>query len=157
MKKIKIEIAVFFLIVLIVLQFIKPKKNNLESIPTSDFITVTNTQETLAELLKTSCYNCHSNNSEYPWYSNVAPFSYWISNHISEGKEHLNFSEWEAYSLKQKINLLNKLEEQVKEKQKMPLRSYLWMHTEAKLSDDQKEKLINWTNDLRFIYQLGVQ
>ena len=91
-------------------------------------------------MLKSSCYDCHSNHTKYPWYNNVTPVSWWIASHISEVKEELNFSEWENYTLKKKKHKLKEIIEETGEGE-MPLRSYLWTHVEANY---QRIKLIDW-------------
>jgi len=110
----------------------------------------------LKSLFENSCYDCHSNNTKYPWYNNIAPISYWMANHVNEGKEHLNFSEWDTYSLDKKDHLLEEIEEEVVEG-KMPLTEYTYTHGDAKLSENQVNDLVEWVKQTRIIYQLGKQ
>ncbi|NAS30321.1 cytochrome C [Flavobacteriaceae bacterium R38] len=147
---------IILLVVFVVMQFIRPEKNISDVVPATDLIVVTKPPKEVQDILKTSCYDCHSNNTNYPWYSNVAPISYWISDHIKHGKGNLNFSEWDTYSVKKKAHKLEELTEEV-EKHEMPLESYLRIHKDAKLSNEQIETLTNWANNLRFIHQLGVK
>ncbi|WP_340063910.1 heme-binding domain-containing protein [Ascidiimonas aurantiaca] len=152
--KILKKILVALLLVLIVMQFFRPKKNQSDVVPATDFLAVTNPTPEVQSLVKNACYDCHSNHTRYPWYSEVAPFSYIIAEHIKDGKKHLNFSEWDNYSTKKKAHKLEEFVEEVEEAH-MPLDSYTWLHKDAKLSQEQITKLTNWVKDVHFIYQLG--
>ncbi len=148
MKKIIRKILVVLLIILVLIQFVRIDKTNPTTDSTKDFIIVTNPDTETATILKTSCYDCHSNESTYPWYTNIAPVSWWIKHHIDEAREELNFSEWGNYKPK-KAN--HKMEEAVElvEEGEMPMSSYTLIHGSAKLSEAQKEKLITFFNSLR--------
>jgi len=138
MKKILLGI----LVVIILIQFIRPEKN-VSNIEINDITTVMEVPQEIKEIIKTSCADCHSNNTKYPWYSEIAPVSWYLAQHVNEGKEHLNFSEWAAYNKDQKSHILKDLEEEIDE-HKMPLESYLWIHKEAILSVDKYDILLNW-------------
>ena len=97
MKIIK-KIALALLIILIGMQFYRPEKNTDTTDHLAAFLTETNPPEEVRVVLKQACYDCHSNNTIYPWYNNIAPVSYWLADHIDHGKGHLNFSEWAEYS-----------------------------------------------------------
>ncbi|MEP2026185.1 heme-binding domain-containing protein, partial [Reichenbachiella sp.] len=99
------------------------------------------------QIIKTSCYDCHSYHTKYPWYTNVAPLSWWIGDHIEEGREHFNLSEWGAYSEKKALHKLEEFYEEVEEGE-MPLTSYTLIHGEASLSDEQVKKLVTWVKSL---------
>ncbi|NUO01509.1 MAG: heme-binding domain-containing protein [Saprospiraceae bacterium] len=99
----------------------------------------------VASLLKVACYDCHSYQTEYPWYANVAPVSWWIAHHIEEGREHLNFSIWGTYTGSDQLEFLHECAEEVEEGH-MPLPSYTWGHRAAKLTDYQRDLLKNWFN-----------
>ncbi|WP_340198951.1 heme-binding domain-containing protein [Ascidiimonas sp. W6] len=153
MKIIK-KILILLLIALIVIQFLRPEKNLSETIPATDFIAMTSPSPKIETTLRSACYDCHSNNTKYPWYSEVAPISFLIAEHVKDGKKHLNFSEWGNYSVKKKAHKLEELIEEVEEGH-MPESAYTWMHAEANLSKEQVAELNSWAKDLRFIYQLG--
>lgn len=155
MKIIK-KIALTVLVVLIAMQFYRPKKNSAQGNHTAIFLLEANPSQDVKALLENVCYNCHSNNTTYPWYNNVAPISFWLSNHINNGKEHLNFSEWEGYTAKKKDHKLEEVIE-VMEEALMPLREYTWSHKEAILSDDQRSSIIEWAKRTRVLYQLNQQ
>lgn len=133
---------------LVIIQFFRIDKTTTPVDVTKDFISITKPPTKVAEIIKTSCYDCHSNQTNYPWYTNVAPLSWWIGHHIEEGKEHLNFSNWAAYSAKKADHKLEEFYEEV-EKGKMPLASYTKLHAAAKLSSADKELLISWVKSLR--------
>ena len=143
-KKIFIGIAV----VLVVIQFFRIDKSEPESSPEADILLVESVPSDIGIILKTSCYDCHSNKTIYPWYSNVAPVSWWLKSHVNEGRKELNFSEWSTYSDRRKDHKLEEINELVSEDE-MPLASYLWVHGEARLSNEEKDQLINWVNTLR--------
>ncbi|MFA6739859.1 MAG: heme-binding domain-containing protein [Arcobacteraceae bacterium] len=128
-----------FLIIFIVMQFIQTNKEN---------ITVDKNLEIKAPLevmniLKTSCYDCHSNEVKYPWYSNVAPFSWVISTHITEGKKALNFSTWENYSQEDKDEKMKTIFRTAYAS--MPLPSYMFLHENANLTKEQRSMIRDWT------------
>ena len=145
MKK-KIFLAIIAIIVLI--QFFRIDKTNPEVITENDFITITQPSEEVTTILKTACYDCHSNESKYPWYTNIAPISWWVKQHINEGREELNFSEWGTFKAKKKDHKLEELIEEVEEGE-MPLKEYTWTHAEANLTKEQKELLIQWIKEIR--------
>ncbi len=129
--------------VLILIQFFRIDKTNPEVISGNDYINITNPPENVTSILKTSCYDCHSNSSAYPWYSNIAPISWWVKDHINEGREELNFSEWATFTEKRKKHKLEECIEMIDENE-MPLNSYTIMHGNAKLTADDKGYLIEW-------------
>ncbi|NKI27273.1 heme-binding domain-containing protein [Arenibacter sp. 6A1] len=142
------------LIVFVLIQFYRPSKNIAESDTMDSFMTETNPSKELKIILKQACFDCHSNNTVYPWYNNIAPISFWLDAHIKDGKKHLNFSEWENYSVKKKDHKMEELEEMIREGA-MPLKEYTWTHKEAKLTPDQKQAILDWADHTRALYQLG--
>jgi hypothetical protein len=135
-------------IIFIVIQFFRIDRNPPVSDPTKDFIKVTQPDSEIAAMLNSSCYDCHSNSTIYPWYTNFSPVSWWIKHHIDEGRAELNFSMWDTYSSRKKDHKLKEAVEMV-ESGEMPMESYIWMHGNAELSEIQKEKLIAYFNSLR--------
>jgi Haem-binding domain len=135
-----------FLIVLILIQFIRPEKNDSKD-ETNDVTTVMQVPESVKQIIKTSCADCHSNNTKYPWYSEIAPVSWYLAQHVNEGKEHLNFSEWAAYNKDQKNHILKDLDEKLTA-HKMPLKSYLILHNEAEMSKNQYNIILNWVKTI---------
>ena len=145
MKK---KIGIVIVLLIVVIQFFRIDKINPTVISSNDFIVMKSPTEEIATMIKTSCYDCHSNETKYIWYSNIAPISWWLKHHVDEGREELNFSEWGTYSEKRKDHKLEECVEELEEGE-MPLKPYLWTHGDAKLTKDQKEKLMNWFDSLR--------
>jgi hypothetical protein len=139
----KRNILIGIVAVLLLMQFFRIDKTTKPLDPQKDFISVTQANAEVATLLKIACYDCHSNQPSYPWYTNLAPVSWWIKHHIDEGQHELNFSEWASYSEKKKDHKLEECIEMLEEGE-MPLASYTRMHEEAKLTDAQKLKLVEF-------------
>lgn len=108
-----------------------------------DFLVAVNAPTEMASLIKDACYDCHSYETSYPWYAKIAPVSFWIQGHINGGRQHLNFSEWTAYPAKKAAHKLEECYEEVEELH-MPMKSYTWLHPEAKLSEAQVGALAQW-------------
>jgi hypothetical protein len=96
------------------------------------------------EILRRACYDCHSNETRWPWYSRVAPSSWFVSTHVRKGRGDLNFSDWPIYDFEQQQLNLDDIQKQI-EKGKMPLRSYLLLHPEARLSETDRSTLLDWS------------
>jgi len=137
------KIILGLIVALVLIQFIRIDQTNPPVDKSKDFITLTQPSEEVKGILVTSCYDCHSNETQYPWYTNVAPLSWWLKHHINEGREHLNFSEWATYAEKRQQHKLDECMEEVHEGE-MPLSSYTIMHKDAALSPAQKEVLNAW-------------
>ncbi|MGB5821622.1 MAG: heme-binding domain-containing protein [Saonia sp.] len=150
MKIIK-KILIFLLIVLIALQFYRPAKNLSENETTAQFELETKPTDDISTILRNKCYDCHSNNTNYPWYAEVSPISLWINGHIEEGKEHFNVSDWKNFSIKKKDHKLEELVEEVEEG-KMPEDTYTWMH--GNLDANEKQALIDWAKATRNLYDV---
>ncbi|MCB1023415.1 MAG: heme-binding domain-containing protein [Acidobacteria bacterium] len=148
MKKI-LKIAVLLIFgAFIGIQFVRPERANPPIDPKMTLEAVTNVPASVQPILKRSCNDCHSNASDYPWYSNVAPISWKVVEHIREGRKELNFSEWGTYSVKKQDHKLDEICEQV-ETGEMPHNQYLWIHWDAALSDADKKALCDWTKSVR--------
>ncbi len=145
MKLVK-RILVGLLIVLVLLQFWRPEKNVSTENVVADFEAQTQPSSEVAQILEQKCYDCHSNNTVYPWYAEVAPISLWIDGHIEEGREHFNVSDWASWDLEKKDHKMDELVEEVEEGH-MPEDSYTWMH--GKLSQEEKEMLMAWGRKVR--------
>lgn len=140
------------LIVFVIAQFFGPEKNegNLDTV--NVFLAETNPPENVLKILKTSCFDCHSAKTDYPWYNNITPVNYWLADHVKDGKKHLDFSKWESYSLKKKEHKMDELYEEV-EKGEMPLDFYTWTHSEANLSQDQIDAIVAWGKKVQADYK----
>ena len=142
----KILIAVLTVIILI--QFIRPEKNISVSATPNDIFLQYPSSDSTKQLITTACYNCHSNNTNYPWYSNVQPIAWWLNDHVTEGKQKINFSEFATYTPKKADHKLEEVIEEVKEG-KMPLEAYAFIHHDAKLDSGQREAVVLWAQKLR--------
>lgn len=141
--KLKNKICVIVILTLGAMQFLRIDKTKLSVDPSKDFISVTNPPKEIKNILMRACYDCHSNQTVYPWYTNVAPVSWWIKHHIDEGKEHLNFSVWADYNTERKKHKLEECYEMVEDRE-MPLFSYTIVHTTSKLSGKDRDQLIDF-------------
>ena len=136
------------LAIVVVLQFIPVKRTNPAVIADKDLINVTHPDKEVADLIKAACYDCHSHETVWPWYSYVAPVSWVVSNHVVDARDELNFSEWTDYDAEKMDHKLEECEEALTEGW-MPDESYLRMHEEAKLTDEQRKLLIKFFVELR--------
>lgn len=141
------KVVLGILVGLVLIQFIRPKKNDSRDW-TNDYTSVLHVPDQVKEIIKNSCADCHSNSTNYPWYSEIAPVSWFLAQHVNEGKEHLNFSEWATYNKNQQRHILEDLKEYL-EKHEMPLKSYLLLHKEAILEDSQYQLLLDWVQTIK--------
>ena len=151
------KISVILLVAFILIQFFPIDKNNPAPTPQMDFLTIKNTPESTANLIRNGCYDCHSNETKYLWYSNVQPIAWFLQDHIEEGRKELNFSTFATYEPKRQAHKLAEAIEQI-EKGEMPLDSYIIVHSEAKFSEAQKQEVIQYLklveSDIRREHQL---
>jgi hypothetical protein len=103
--------------------------------------------QNVIQILKRSCFDCHSNETKYPWYSHIAPISWYVKSHIKKGREIVNFSIWNSYTKEKKIKILEKIPKAVVIR--MPMPTYLWLHKEAKLTKEDKSILKSWAINLK--------
>jgi hypothetical protein len=138
-KKIGLGLVAIF----VILQFIRPTKNEGIAFTENDILHFDSVPADVQKILETSCYDCHSNHTTYPWYTNIQPIGLWMQWHVNEGKEELNFSEFKTFTPKRQKHKFEEIEEVI-EANEMPLWPYTLIHTETKLSEEQKTILINW-------------
>ena len=141
-------VLMLLLMILVILQFFPIDKSAPEYDSSNDFIMMHNPPEEVSGILKSACYDCHSFNTRYPWYSNIAPVSFWLKDHIDEARDELNFSEWGTFELRRKDHKLEEVVEKVGEGE-MPLKSYLITHSDARLSAEQEKLLLDWIKEVR--------
>ncbi|WKS95490.1 heme-binding domain-containing protein [Riemerella columbina] len=137
------KILLILLVAGVMIQFFPIDRTNPEVNKGMDFLTIKRTPESTAQLIRNACYDCHSNESRYPWYTKIQPVGWFVKDHIEEGRKHLNFSTFATYEAKRQAHKLDECVEEL-EKGGMPLESYLLMHQEAKLTEEQKQELINY-------------
>lgn len=131
--------------IIALIQVIRIDTVNPEVIPGSDYLMMTKASPEIADILKTSCYDCHSLETNYPWYSQIAPVSWFLKKHINEGREHLNFSKWAEYSIEKQMSKSKECIEEI-EGGEMPLKSYTIIHSDARLTAGTRQALIDWFN-----------
>ena len=139
---------VFLLIAFLFMQFFRPKKNLSTAVAINDFTTNYAIPADVHAVLKASCYDCHSNNSTYPWYNNIQPVAWYLADHIKEGKKEINFNEFASYKIAKQYRKLEEIINQV-EMDEMTIESYTLDHGGAKLNVTQKSMIINWATVLR--------
>jgi transposase len=145
MRKIIKIVLIILVIIFIAIQFFRPEKNTGEEMVSSQIGAKHFVPENVQQILKVSCYDCHSNTTKYPWYWHVQPGAWILSDHFIEGKRELNFSVFSTYPAYRRYKKFKEINEQVKEGE-MPLTSYTLMHREAVLTADEKLALENWTD-----------
>jgi len=148
MKKFLKRFFLLLLVVFIIIQFFRPEKNISTGDNANDIALKYTIPQEVMTTLKTSCYDCHSNNTSYPWYNTIQPVAWWLANHIKEGKRELNFSEFGLYSIGKQYRKLDAINREVKEGQ-MPLESYTLIHKDAVLTATQKSGIAVWVTNLR--------
>ncbi|TAE82183.1 MAG: cytochrome C [Bacteroidetes bacterium] len=128
----------------ILLQFIPMSKNNGQVMIEQDISACVPVSEEVKQVLKTSCNDCHSNSTVYPWYSHIQPIGFWLNHHVNEGKDELNFNVFATYKKKRQLHKLDEIIEML-EAGEMPLSSYTLIHKNATLNAQQVMLLINWS------------
>ena len=138
--------GIVLLVLLVLVQFYRPARN-LSNDNTNSISKKYPVPDSVEAILKSSCYDCHSNYTVYPWYANIQPVSAWLTHHINEGTEHLNFSEFSSYRINRQYHVIQGVSKAIK-KGEMPISSYTLIHTYAKLSPEQSAILINWADGI---------
>ena len=129
-------------------QVIRPAKTNPELAEKNALASRLHVPSHVEAMLKRACYDCHSHSTQWPWYSSVAPVSWFVIDHVNEGRGHLNFSEWAKYDAKKAAHKLEEICEMVQAGE-MPLKSYLPLHPNARLSTEDVRALCDWANEER--------
>jgi hypothetical protein len=137
------KIAIVLLIGLVAIQFFHPRKNKSTEAQPNYIGNTFPVPADVKAILGKACNDCHSNNTRYPWYTNIQPVHWFMDNHIRDGKKEMNLDEYTNKPLRFQYHKMDDLIEQVKEN-KMPISSYLWIHKDAKLTQEEKNKLLNW-------------
>jgi hypothetical protein len=150
MKK---KIGIGLLVALVLLQFVRPTKNFSDQIITENDISKTYAiSEPVHQIFIQKCYDCHSNNTHYPWYINIQPVGLWMQHHVDEGKDELNFSEFKTYPERKANHKMEEVSEAVNDGW-MPLDSYLWIHKEAKVSPEDRDAINAWIKSLGLVFE----
>jgi cytochrome c551/c552 len=140
--------VIVLVVLFLVIQFIRPARTNPPVDESQTIFARTQMTPQVAAILERSCRDCHSNKTVWPWYTNVAPISWWLTNHVNEGRQNLNLSEWGTLDRDRQDRKLRQICDEVSDGV-MPLSSYLPMHPQARLSDQDKKTLCDWTETER--------
>jgi len=141
------KVAYILLAILIIIQFIRPARNISSAEQVNHISKKYTVPANVNTVLEKACNDCHSNNTIYPWYTNIQPVGFWMDDHVKDGKDELNLSEFLTYSPKKARHKMEEVVDMVKEGE-MPLDSYTWIHTEAKLTQEEKAALTDWASAL---------
>lgn len=142
------RIFLILLALFAIAQFIRPDTTAPTADPALDLIAITQPGDDVANLLRMACYDCHSNETKYPWYDRITPVNWWVQHHVNEARDEGNFSRWGELKAKKRKHFAEEAIELIKEGE-MPLPSYTWMHGDAKLSEAQKLLLSEFFAGLR--------
>jgi hypothetical protein len=137
------RILFVLLLIGVFIQFSKPVKNVQNTIPGTDIARLYSMPVTVSGALRNSCYDCHSNNTHYPWYAQIQPAAWYMTRHIKNGKKDLNFNEFGTYSNRKQQSKLRAIASAIKDGT-MPISSYLMIHKDAKLTELQKTLIVQW-------------
>lgn len=141
------KILLGLLLALVAIQFIRPARNVSAGLGPQDISVKHAVPPPVHQLLQRACYDCHSNNTRYPWYAEVQPVGWWLTQHVNDAKRHLDFSAFGTYSAKRAGKKTEEIADEV-EHREMPLKSYTWMHPEARLTAAEIKLLVDWANGL---------
>ena len=141
------KILLFLLAAFVIIQFIHPKPNKAKGDQPNYIGKTFLVSDDVKSILSKACNDCHSNNTRYPWYSNIQPVDWWMNGHIKKGKKGMNLDEFTNQRLRYQYRKMEDIIEQLKEGE-MPLNSYTWIHKNAILSPDEKKILTNWANSI---------
>ncbi|QXP74463.1 heme-binding domain-containing protein [Tenacibaculum sp. AHE15PA] len=147
MKIVKI-ILLILLVAFVGIQFIPTERNQSDIVLKTDFMLVNLVPNNIKSKLQVSCYDCHSNNTAYPWYNKIQPVAWFLEDHVKNGKAELNFSEWGSLSSRRKASKLRSIIKQI-ESEEMPLDSYTLIHKDAKFSNEETNEIINFITQLK--------
>lgn len=141
------KILVGLLLLVAVMQLLQPTRNISEGPFENDISKAYAIPADVQLVLTQKCYDCHSNNTHYPWYIHIQPIGWWMASHIKEAKDELNFNEFKTYNQKRAAHKLEELVEVV-EDGTMPIQSYVWLHSEAKVTPAETQAIKNWVQSL---------
>ncbi|HQS24197.1 MAG: cytochrome C [Sphingobacteriia bacterium 24-36-13] len=141
------KLLLTLLVILLVLQAFRPEKN-ITGNKENDISSLYPVPENVEQILVKACNDCHSNSTVYPWYAEVQPIAWWLDDHVKDGKKHLNFNEFASYRLAKQYHKLEEVFDEVKGGE-MPLESYTVVHRDAKLTDEERTILMDWSVAVR--------
>ena len=131
----------------LIMQLLQPTKNRSEGEQANDISKAYAVPVDIQNVFTQKCYDCHSNNTRYPWYIHIQPIGWWMASHIKDAKDELNFSEFKTYDEKRVAKKFGEILEEISEGE-MPLKSYTWLHSEAKVTPEETKAITQWVNSL---------
>jgi hypothetical protein len=146
------KILVGLLLLFVVMQLLQPTRNISEGPFENDISKVYAVPADVQNILTQKCYDCHSNNTHYPWYIHIQPIGWWMASHIKDAKDHLNFSEFKTYDANRAAHKLEELSEEVTGGT-MPLKSYVWLHGDTKVTPEEVQAINNWIQSLGVVIE----
>lgn len=141
------KVGLLVIIILLLIQVIQPIKNKADGLGDADISKAVAIPDEVHRIFVNKCYDCHSNNTRYPWYFHIQPIGWWLAAHVHEGKEELNFSEFKNYSGEDVDHKFEDLEEVVQEGA-MPLKAYVMLHPDSELSQSDKDAILGWLSEV---------
>ena len=138
------------LLVVVIMQLLQPSKNVSEGVSENDISKAYAVPVDVQNVLIKKCYDCHSNNTHYPWYIHIQPIGWWMASHIKEAKGELDFSEFKTYNEKKASHKLEEVMKAVTEGY-MPLKSYVWLHQDAKVTAEEAKAINDWVKSLGIV------
>jgi len=144
----KVKIVLGLLLFLLLAQLKRIDKTNPPVSASSDFLAMNDAPAEITKLIQNGCYDCHGHTTQYPWYTNVAPLSWWIGGHIKNARLKVNFSDWSSYDSDQKRHNIEECIEVIEEN-RMPAKSFRLLHPEARYSDNEKTAIITWLRSIK--------
>ena len=145
-KTIKISF-IALIIILVLIQLYRPERFRTDEITQDDITKKLPVPENVRKIMERSCYDCHSNHTKWPWYSNIAPVSWLVIMDVNDGRKKMNFSEWGKISQSKQVLRLESICEEITDRE-MPLKNYLLIHRDAELSDSDRDILCSWSGKL---------
>jgi hypothetical protein len=142
-KKILIGLS----LLIVIMQLLQPTKNVSEGISENDISKAYSVPVEVQQVFSQKCYDCHSNNTTYPWYVHIQPVGWWMASHIDDAKEHLNFSEFKSYPQDRAAHKFEEIVEEITEGS-MPLKSYVWLHRDARVTAEETKAIADWVQSL---------
>lgn len=139
--------VIILVLIFIAIQFVQPSRNSNTQLMQADLLSYLKVPDTIATVIKASCYDCHSNNTSYPWYAGIQPFGWIMSNHIKEAKEELNCSVFGDYPVRRQLSKLKGMSNSVKDGS-MPLKGYVFLHPGSGINERQKLAITKWAANM---------
>ena len=148
MKNKKRVILLLLIVLFGAIQLIRPERNQQTNPSRYDVFHKTDTDPLVIAQVQSACYDCHSNRTAYPWYASIAPVSWMISQHVKDGKKHLNFSQWILYPQDRQAHKLDEIIEVLQEDE-MPPKPYQWLHKESVMNSESRQLVLSWASKLK--------